>query len=367
MRDQRTDETMISPELQLAVDCCRHNFAGDKGSVTAKPGVGLDWPAFLALVRFHRVQGLAWKALDDAGLAPPKIAETLSRDAEKIAADNLRAAAESRGLLGDFEAADVPVLFVKGLTGAALAYRQPLLKMSSDIDLLVAPRNVVLGGQLLARRGYRQILPPPPASLGHWHRRRKESVWVREDRLYVELHSRLADNPRLIPAIAVDSPSATVAAAPGIQLPTLAPDELFAYLCVHGASSAWFRLKWISDLAGLLHGQTAETIERLYERSQALGAERAAGQALLLADRLFETLSDTGLRNTLERDRRTLRLAQAAYAQLTGPPLEPTRIRLGTWRIHLTQFALKPGLGFKLGEFSRQARDAAASLGRRMR
>jgi len=80
--------------------------------------------------------------------------------------------------------------------------------------------------------------------------------------------------------------------APGIRLPTLARDEQFAYLCVHGASSAWFRLKWISDLAGVLHGQSGEMIERLFERSQALGAERAAGQALLLADRLFGSLDE---------------------------------------------------------------------------
>ncbi len=125
MRDQRTDESVISPELQLAVECCRHNFAGNRGSVAPRPSAGLDWQGFLALVRFHRVQGLAWKALDDAGLAPPAIAEALSRDTEKIAAANLRAAAESRDLLDDFEAAEVPALFVKGLTGAALAYRHP--------------------------------------------------------------------------------------------------------------------------------------------------------------------------------------------------------------------------------------------------
>ena len=358
---------MISPELQLAVECCRHNFLGNEGSVAPKPTAGLDWPGFLALVRFHRIQGLAWKALDDSSLAPPEIVEALARDAEKIAADNLRAAAESRDVLDDLDAAEVPALFVKGLTGAALAYRQPLLKMSSDIDLLVAPRDVLPAGELLARRGYRLLIPTPPADVGRWHRRRKESVWARADGLTIELHSRLADNPRLIACLTVDSPSEKVVVAPGIRLPTLARDELFAYLCVHGSSSAWFRLKWISDLAGLIHGQSGEAIERLYEWSQALGAERAAGQALLLADRLFGTLGDTDLRKLFERDRPTLRLADAAFAQLTGPPVEPTSTRFGTWRIHLTQFALKRGLGFKLGEFTHQARDAAASLGRRIR
>jgi len=358
---------VISPEFKFAVECCRQNFVGNEGALSARPAPDLDWPHFLALIRFHRVQGLAWGALDNSELPPAEIAESLSHEAKAIAAANLRATAESSGIANDFNAAGLPVLFVKGLTGAAVAYRQPLLKMSWDIDLLVEPANIMAAADLLVRRGYRQQIPSPPTSLERWHRRRKESVWSREDGLTIELHSRLADNPRLIPGITVHSPSETIGVAPGIRLPTLARDEQFAYLCVHGASSAWFRLKWISDLAGVLHGQSGEMIERLFERSQALGAERAAGQALLLADRLFGSLDETDLRDRLAGDRWTQRLADAAYAQLTGSPLEPTAVPLGTRRIHLTQFALKRGLGFKLGEFTRQSRDAASSLRRRLR
>ena len=48
-------------------------------------------------------------------------------------------------------------------------------------------------------------------------------------------------------------------------MPTLADEPLYAYLCVHGASSAWFRLKWIADLNALLAGRTAEEIAALPE------------------------------------------------------------------------------------------------------
>jgi hypothetical protein len=57
------------------------------------------------------------------------------------------------------------------------------------------------------------------------------------------LHSRLADSPELIPAIGAGSPHQKVEVVPGIVLPTLAADELFPYLCVHGALSAWFGVK----------------------------------------------------------------------------------------------------------------------------
>ena len=92
-------------------------------------------------------------------------------------------------------------------------------------------------------------------------------MWQSPDGLNVELHRRLADSLELIPGIGVGSPRQEVEVAPGVVLPTLAPDELFAYLCVHGASSAWFRLKWVTDLAALLCDCTAAEIARLYERS----------------------------------------------------------------------------------------------------
>ena len=291
MRDQRTDESVISPELQLAVECCRHNFAGNRGSVAPRPSAGLDWQGFLALVRFHRVQGLAWKALDDAGLAPPAIAEALSRDTEKIAAANLRAAAEFRDLLDDFEAAEVPALFVKGLTGAALAYRHPLLKMSSDIDLLVAPRNVVRG-ELLARRGYRQA---NPATSG---RRRSLAQATQgiglgraENGLHVELHSRLADNSRLIPCIDIDSPSETVDVAPGIRASDARPRRAVR-LSVRSRRLERLVQAQVDHRPCRPGPWPVRRDDRApLRRSQALGAERAAGQALLLADRLFGTLT----------------------------------------------------------------------------
>ena len=164
----------------------------------------------------------------------------------------------------------------------------------------------------------------------------------------------LADNRRLIPGIGMKSPVRDVEIARDIALPTLAADELFAYLAVHGASSAWFRLKWICDFAALLHGLKSAEIERLYDRSQALGAGRAAGQALLLADHLFGSLGEApNLRHLLANDRSTKRMADAAAKALTKAS-EPTEAFLGTWPIHWTQLLLQPGAGFKISEIRRQ-------------
>jgi hypothetical protein len=131
-------------------------------------------------------------------------------------------------------------------------------------------------------------------------------------------------------------------------------------LAVHGASSAWFRLKWVADLAALLAPLPGAAIEQLYARSQALGAGRAAVQALLLADMLFGTLAEApGLKNQIQADRAGKWLASVAYKLVSAPdPVEPTSVRWGTLPIHYTQLLLLPGISFKLSELARQARAA---------
>lgn len=348
--------------FRLIVECCLRAFNAGDDHRLHRLSSAVDWSRFARLVRFHRVQGLVSNSLWSAGAElPPGIAGSLSADAREIAATNLRIAAEARELRAAFDKAGIRVLFVKGLTVGALAYSKPMLKMGWDIDLLVDPAAVTEAAAELAARGYRRTVPGAAADLATWHARRKESVWSRpEERLHVELHTRLADNRRLIPSIGIDSPRRDVEIADGISLPTLAPDQLFAYLCVHGSSSLWFRLKWITDLAALLGGQTPEEIERLYQRSQQLGAGRAADQALLLADDLYGSLSGTGLAHRLEEDRISRWLAAAALKQLAGnrDGLEPTDRRFGTLAIHWTQLLLRPGARFALGEARRQLREA---------
>lgn len=312
------------------------------------------------------MQGLVWKAISSADTAVPVDASTaIMTDATAIAARNLKAALECQGLLRQFEAAEVPVIFLKGLPLGFLAYGSTALKAGVDVDLLVAPEQVQRAANLLEAQGYRLLIPKKSfKSVSQWHRVRKESLWFEpRSGLHVDLHTSVADNPRLVPTIGIDSPIRTVDIENGILLPTLRPTENFAYLAVHGASSAWFRLKWISDFTALIAGLPPDELERLYRRSQELSAGRAPAQALLLSDKLFGTLANApDLKAELISYPANRLLCRAALNQLAGrsEPTEPTSRPLGTARIHWTQFLLLPGIGFKASEFVRQARAALA-------
>lgn len=350
---------MHDAELKLAIAACRANFDASHRGAVEQAARNVRWERFLTTARRHRVEALCWQGLEPVhDHIPVDIADVLQRRANQIIADNLRIAAESARLLVIFQATQVPLLFLKGLTLGALAYPDPYRKMGWDIDLLVDRNQLVAAVGLLRSAGY---LPVTPAEaderkLERWHATRKESEWSHKDYGFrIDLHTRLADHPALLTTLGIGSATQIVTVAPGIALPTFAGLELFAYLCVHGASSNWFRLKWITDLAAWLHRKDPVEVEQLYNGSQQLGAGRAAGQALLLAQRIYETSIGGHLRRALGEDRANRWLADLAEAELCRIR-EPTATFLGTATIHLAQFGLLPGWHFKSSEAARQLR-----------
>lgn len=350
---------MFEPGLILLIASCRRAYEGssqDFGEIGDK----IDWPRLLLLARRHRVQALGWHGLGPLrAQAPSEIAEQFAADSAAIVEVNLRALAESSRLQTLFEQAGVELLFVKGLTTAALAYPNPFLKMGWDIDVLIEPDQLHAAITLLRTSGY---LPAIPASasddqLQKWHRTSKESVWHHAGSgTHLELHTRLSDHPCLLPGIGLRSFRQSVRISDQLSLNTLGMDELFAYLCVHGASSAWFRLKWITDLAALLRRHEKAEIDRLYELSQSLGAGRSAAQALLLAEQLYGTNLGVDLSHRLRSERPNRWLATLACRQLADHR-EPTEHFLGTAWIRLSQLPLLAGWKFPLTEGLRQARE----------
>lgn len=351
---------MISNELKLAVECCRYAFSGERRTELSDAAAHVEWDRFVRILRRHRVQGFASDALRQHGVIVPEgTSEVLAAEARAIAGQNLRAAAECDSLLDSFCAAEVPLLFFKGLTTAALAYRKPLLKMSWDIDILIAPDDLSKAAALLDRAGFRPIVPdsPPAPDLFRWHQNRKESVWYKPDsELFLELHTRVTGNPALLPELTVSSVSQSVEITPGFSLPTFALPDLLLYVAVHGSSSAWFRLKWVADFAALLARGDSLTPEELYERSLRLRVEPAAAQALIVADTLFGIAMTEPLRSELAGNRLARRLAETAIRHLSDLR-EPTARPFGTATNHVVQFFLMSGWRFKWSELLRQLSD----------
>ena len=177
-----------SSEFALAVECCRWSFAGGDGSAVRRLAALVEWDRFVRMSKRHRVEGLAWRCL--RGLAvelPAQVERSLAADAEAVAQRNLQAAHQSALLLAAFAKAGVALIFMKGLTLSKLAYGDPFVKMSQDIDVLVREDSIPAAAAELERLGYTLTLPQHSSRLVRWHRQRKESVWRSPEGLQLEL------------------------------------------------------------------------------------------------------------------------------------------------------------------------------------
>lgn len=339
----------MDPTLALLIACCRAGF--DPASAASLPDRlrRADGKALTRLAQRHRVEGLAWRALRQAGVLIPGT-QALGLEARTITVEGLQMAVETGRVHRAFAAASLPHLFLKGQALGALAWGDPLLKRQIDLDLLVSPEAIGRAANLLGALGYVQQLPEPSVDPVDWHRRHKESLWRSDDGLLVDLHSRVADNRALLPTVTANGPTERVAIAGGIEIPTLPRAMLLPYLAVHGGSSAWFRLKWLADFAAVVHRTDHQALDRLTERADRLGAGRALAAALVLSHRLFGTYVD----DALWYDRGTRKLVSLSLKALSNP-VEPLDRRLGTLAIHHAQLLLGQGPGFMAGEALRQA------------
>lgn len=346
----------LSNEFRLAAACCRWPSTASRERAIAEAAVeGLDWPKFLRIVRRQRVEGLVDAALRQSGIdVPGGIASELAASSAAIARENLLHAAASLRLQRSFGEAGIPILFVKGVTLSMLAYGTLALKKARDIDIVVPPEALGRAFELLEREGYR-CLTAPPVSGGT--EARKDTEWADRSGILLELHGGLVDNPLLLPGLGASSPSQLVSIGSGKSLPTLRKDELFSYLCVHGATHAWSRLKWLADVAALLEKEDEAEIERLYRRSIELGAGRSSAQALLLCSDLLGVHVPANLLRELRSDRATRWLVSVALISMAGSPAEREldETVLGTVPIHLSHFLLERGRKYKFAELRRKS------------
>jgi hypothetical protein len=126
---------------------------------------------------------------------------------------------------------------------------------------------------------------------------------------------------------------------------------------VHGASSAWFRLKWLSDVAALLSKLKPADIARIHQQGIRAQCNHATGLGLLLSARVFDTNIPARLLGELKSSAVLRRLERWCLDQLINP-VEPTQRRFGTAMIHACQVVQLHGTTAKLRELRRKLVEA---------
>jgi hypothetical protein len=321
----------------------------------------LDWPRFLRVARRHQVIGLVDEGLRYArsGVPTPIVGE-IDALAAALIRQNLAMAVEALRLQRLFNDANLPVVFVKGAALAMLAFNNLGMRAGQDIDMLVPYDTLPAATTLLTRAGYRCIDPPTTISKAQMRLvmpLRKDFGFAHESTgVRIELHWRLFLNPHAMTEDSIMEASRVVPLTGSEGLRTLGEQDLFAYLCMHGALHWWYRLKWLADVNALLAATSEDGVARLVGAAEVRGAGLAAAQALLLCrcllgaplpDRLMATLTKGATVRWLE--------ATALRAMTAGQgELEPRQVRFGTTRGSLSTFLLRRSWRYRLAELRLQ-------------
>jgi hypothetical protein len=359
----RAAGVLASAEFLLVAACCRWPPSQSRNAaVLAAAAPVADWDAVVAAAQRQRVAGLVRDALLAAGVQLPAApAAEFARRAQAIFRKNLLLAAETSRLQTLLEAAAIPSVALKGVALAQLAYGSLKVKHTHDIDLLIPPDRALAAMALLERDGY--ALSFPASHLGEAQRRAvvrysREVAFVHPAHgAFTELQWRVADNRALLKEVHAASPRQDVVVADGLSVRTLARDDLFAYLCVHGARHAWSRLKWLADLNAFIAATDADVVH-LHRHAQAKGAGLCSGQALLLCQRLFALPLPENLASELQGTTRVRKLYAVAAETIANRALGRGGGAPAAWRDFWTQFLLGRGWAF----FAAQCRTASVGI-----
>lgn len=346
-----------TPEFRLVLACLRWPLREKELLAIADAAEAVhDWNHMLRVATRHRVAGLVSSGLKRAEYRlPPLPAAEFQRMSSMLALQAMALSIESLRLSQALAARRIDALFLKGTAVAMLAYGDVSVRHAKDIDLLVTRQSAEHAMHALRESGYLPVfdLDAVPADRRDlWFRYAKSMDWIHTATgLQLELHWRLTDLQLLESAFDGDTRQRVIIAG-ARTLDTLECDRLLAYLCVHGASHGWMRLKWLADVYALLPSDDADACERVYRRLLELGAGRSAGQALLLCHDLLQLPLSAGLMRTLESDPLLRFLRRSALHLLTrgGEVDEVDDLPFGTTSVYMSRLMLVKELPLLISE-----------------
>jgi len=325
------------PEVELLLFCTRTNLDSPTSERIEKlVKQDIDWEYLLHMAAYHEVTPFLYQSLNKIcpKLLPQTILKELSHRFYSNFAYNLFLTQELHKILELFTAHDIRAIPFKGPILAISAYNTLALRQFRDLDILVQERDVPLATKLLVSQGYE--LPSQLADIQEkpylqYEQFLESSSYQRcydfirnDERIAVELHWGLTGKNFSYPVEFQDLWSRIqFVSLENIAVPSFSSEDLLLYLCVHGSRHCWEELKWICDIAELLHTHQGIDWKWVLEQSRVLGVERMLGLGLLLAHEMLGTILPENVLQSIQADRTARVLAQKLHERFfDSPPAE---------------------------------------------
>lgn len=299
----------------------------------------------------------AWVA-DELAAAGQPVPADLQQAARAQLAAGLKIKRLTLTVVDTLAAVEVVPVLLKGYGLASRLYPdQPLARPATDVDVLLAGREVPRAEQALAKLGlaHREV-PGVEQELEEHHHR----AWAGPAGL-VEVHFRLFSGfgGRAFDDQAIQA--RTVAGTlDGRPVRWLGPEDELVYLATHAANHGFLRLSWLVDLRRFLALHPALDWVAMLGRAREAGFEVPLVSALLLTHRLLDVPLPVEVERATARHRLRRRLDRWVFS--------PERVADARWsNDRLASFLLRLYLTDSPGQGARHLWDGALRLWRQRR
>ena len=342
----------LPPEERFLLACARATREpAAQQELAALEAEGIDWERLRASAVRHGMLVILAKWLADHlpdGM-PPAMANDLRRLYLHSTAASLRKLAEAERAVRHLRDGDIASVPFKGPLLSLMAYGDAGLRVSTDLDLLLAREDVERAMDLLAGLGYQTAQAADRSQWAAILRYQNEWPLVRSaPPAQLDLHWAVA--PRQIACgldvrqILARSPRVEVA---GYMLPSLDTADLILMLCIHGAKHDWDALELICSLAGVVGGAAEVDWTTILGTASASGCRRRCLLGGLLAAELLRAPIPGWFLDIARADR-----GAADLATLTMESLSARQSRTTTLARHMKwQGASLDGYGAKTRYF----------------
>ena len=256
----------------------------------------IDWDELWHLSLRHRVVPVMAERIKQLGLAvPDEIHQRIDEHVHDNLIKGMGQAAELVRLTSLFQKNAIPFVFFKGIALIKLMGLELHQRHHGDVDLLLANfEDLDRADAVLKEEGYQRItlvsdivLNPPQQK--YFKQYEKDVVYYHPlKKLQLELHFKLCQSTRLLPV----SPQEYYKNREEInigshKIPVMSQLDHQLYLLVHGATSRWFRLKWLCDIPLISNNGVGYSSPAFRAQAEALGVNRVVSLGVRLAHELL--------------------------------------------------------------------------------
>lgn len=332
-KDKRDIFGALPPELKLILLCLQRRTTEKKPEIINAPLPGYNWDLFMRMAMHHRVYPLVYRYLSTSRhmTVPRDVERMLQQKSRETAAKALQMTGELLKVLRTMTEKGIRAVVLKGFPLGYRQYGDMALRPSRDLDILVWPEDLEKARKVIEAHGYAQTypcFPETPGRLRHWMKTQHHIEYLHQDKeICLELHWKLGNQDMDLPLSEIGDRLTYIMLA---GQPVLMPgtEELLLFLVLHGASHAWFRLRWLCDIAAILQ-QGGFSWERLYKLIKYLDMETLFNQAIILARDLLAAPVPDKIAAGLAQDRKAQQLVDMALPIIAADDFNPANLVMG--------------------------------------